>query len=111
MLQSLLGGGAVPDGGLEAAFDEHAKALAITHMTFAQFTQALEHQLGIGLGGTEAVAGFRGAADHLGRQVGNIRQQGFGITAVGVGVTFREGDQGLVKDIQLRAHFLGHGQG
>jgi hypothetical protein len=52
MLQSLFGSGAVPDGGFEATLDKHAKALAITYVTFSQFTQALEHQLSIGLSGT-----------------------------------------------------------
>jgi hypothetical protein len=51
---------------VKAAFDEHPEALANPHVTFPLFGQALEHQLGTGLGGTEAVVEFCGTADHLG---------------------------------------------
>jgi hypothetical protein len=73
------------------------EALAITDMTSPQFAEVFEHQLGIGLGRAVAMAGFRGAADHLGRQAGNSRQQGFGVAVLGAGVTLGEGHQGLFE--------------
>ncbi|MNG96709.1 hypothetical protein D3C79_557880 [compost metagenome] len=80
-------------------------------MAFAQLAQALEHQLRIGLGGAEAVAGLDRAADHLARQMGDGFEQAFGVMAIDPGAALGEADQGLVERVELLAQGLGGGQG
>ncbi|MCY1296534.1 hypothetical protein D9M70_459230 [compost metagenome] len=79
-------------------------------MGFAQFVDALEDDLRIGLGSAEALAGAGGAAHDAGGERGDVRREGLG-AALALGIAVGESGQLLVVFLQLQVHRLGHRQG
>ncbi len=84
--QTLFGDGAVTHRGFEAPLDKHTEALAVADVALAQFGDAFEYQLRIGLGGAEALSVDRRVAHQGGREQGDIAEQLFGIAGAGVGI-------------------------